>query len=50
MSTQPTAVPHNPHIPCDLQGGHDWKKVAGKNYNDVPITVEVCIRCGKTRA
>ena len=44
------SVAYNPHIPCDLQGGHDWQKTLGKNYNDVSISLEVCTRCSKVRA
>lgn len=41
---------HNPALPCDVQGGHDWHKVPGKNVNEVPLTLEFCRLCGKVRA
>jgi len=45
------SVTHNPHIPCDLQGGHIWSApIPGKNINEVKITVVVCKNCGKVRA
>ena len=47
---EPT-VSHNPHIPCDLQGGHLWgEPIPGKNVNDAKITLVVCKNCGKVQA
>jgi len=51
MTAEPIKYePHNPHIPCELQGGHDWKKVSGKNINEAPVSLEFCVRCGKVKA
>lgn len=43
-------IEHNPQIPCELQGGHRWSKIAGKNMNEIGITLEYCKNCHKVVA
>ena len=43
-------VTHNPYLPCDLQQGHDWKRVQGKGVLENKIMLEVCSLFGKVRS
>lgn len=47
----PRLEPHNPHISCDLQGGHVWSEpVRGEDMNGNALTLVICTNCGKVRA
>jgi hypothetical protein len=42
---------HNPHLPCDYQGGHRWSDpVRGEDTNGNKLTLVICMTCGKVRA
>lgn len=48
MSEEVKPPTYNPHLPCELQGGHVWSEpIKGKNINETPIMIQICKNCGK---
>lgn len=44
------SVNHNPHIPCELQGGHDWEyPILGEDALGNKIHLRICKNCGKVK-
>lgn len=47
----PTRSAHNPHLPCELQGGHRWgSPTPGEDVLGHKLTLVTCNQCGRVRA
>lgn len=43
-------IVYNPHILCELQGGHIWINILTKNDLDQDIKLTVCQQCKKVKS
>jgi hypothetical protein len=51
VTNSDVSVAHNPHLPCELQGGHSWNSPElGEDVLGNKIKLQTCVNCGKVRS